>query len=65
MESITIKKTYKEIWLKKFDDYKDTFRRISKKDAIESINNARNRGDLFSDDGKPKIGEYQVWGYYN
>ncbi len=65
MESITIKKTHKEIWMKRFDDYEKSFKRIAKKDAIKSIDNARNRGDLFSDDGRSISGKYQVWGYFN
>ncbi len=65
MESVTIKKTHKKIWMKRFDNYERSFKRIPEEDAIESIKTARGRGDLFSDDGQPEIGKYQIWGYYN
>lgn len=65
MESVTIKKTHKEIWMKKFDDYEESFNRISENEAIESIKSARFKKVLFSDCGEPKKGKYQVWGYWN
>lgn len=63
-ESITIKKTLKNVWMKKYDDYEKSFKRISKKEAFDCINNARERGDMFSD-GNENSTSYEVFGYWN
>lgn len=63
-ESITIKKTEKGVWMKKYDDYEKIFTRISKKEAAECIKNARERGDMFSD-GNENSTSYEVFGYWN
>lgn len=63
-ESITIKKTPKGVWMKKFDDYEKSFSRISKKEAIDCINYARERGDMFSD-GNENSTSYEFFGYWN
>lgn len=41
-----------------------SFTRISKKEAIECINNARERSDMFSD-GNENSTSYEVFGYWN
>ena len=61
-ESITIKKT-KDRFYKRFDDYEDSFHRIPRKEAEQSIESARNKGVMFSDNDISK--EIAVWGYWN
>jgi len=63
-ESITIKKTPKGAWMKKFDDYDKSFTRVSKREALEDIETARNRGDIYSDDVVTD-GSWSMWGYFN
>lgn len=48
--------------MKKFDDFEKSFTRISKKEAIESIKNARKRGDLFYES---KTASMDYYAYYN
>lgn len=64
MESVTIKKTHKGVWMKKFDDYETSFKKISKTEAIDSIKKARERGDMFND-GDENSETYEVFGYWN
>jgi hypothetical protein len=63
-EGVTIKKTAKGFWMIKFDDYEQSFSRTSKEDALERISNARERGDLYSDD-VVRDGSISMWGYFN
>ena len=72
MESITLKRTHKGAWMKRFDNYEEKFTRVSLKEAQESIENARHRGDLFCDapmPGKNPIDfneqEQVCYGYWN
>lgn len=64
MESVTIKKTVKGVWMKKFDDYDKSFTRISREEALTSINEARERGEMFSD-GNENSEQVEVFGYWN
>jgi hypothetical protein len=63
-ESISIKKTYKGVWMKKFDNYETRYFRCSKNDAMETINNARERGDVFCE-GNENSRHTEVWGIWN
>jgi len=63
-ESITIQKTHKGTWMKKFDDYETKFSRCSKKEALETITNARERGDVYSE-GDENSKSWEVWGIWN
>lgn len=65
METITIKRTIKGVWMKRFDDYETSFIRISKKEAIENIETAREKGVIFCDDNENKKGSPLVFGYEN
>jgi len=65
METITIKRTKKGIWLKKFDDYEKSFTKISKKEAINDINLAREQGRIFSDDNENDENNVLIFGYEN
>lgn len=48
-QTITIKKTKKGHFYQKFDDEDDKYQRISKKSAIEKIENAREQGRMLID----------------
>ena len=63
-ESISIQKTNKGVWMKKFDDYENKYTRCSKKDALEIIQNARERGDVYAE-GDENSEYWQVWGIWN
>ena len=65
METVTIKRTTKGVWMKKFDDYETSFTRIPKKEAIESIEAARENGVMFCDDNENKDGLPLTFGYEN
>lgn len=70
METVTIKRTLKGVWMQKFDDYETSFKRISKAYALECIEWAREKGTMFSDDNEneevnEEIGTYLVFGYSN
>jgi hypothetical protein len=52
METITIQRTVKGVWMKRFDDYERKFTRISKSEALKDIANARAKGTMFSDDNE-------------
>lgn len=52
METITIKRTAKGVWMKRFDDYEKSFTRISKQKALEDISNARSKNKMFCDDNE-------------
>jgi len=65
METITIKRTSKGIWMKKFDNYEKSFIRISKKEAVESIENARKKGVMFCDDNENDEKFPLIFGYEN
>lgn len=47
MESITIKKTAKNVWMKKEDDYSNKFYRISESEAKECIELAKEKKVLY------------------
>ena len=64
METVTIKRTVKGVWMKRFDDYDKSFTRISEKDALYSIKNARENNSMFSDDNENSDLPL-VFGYYN
>lgn len=63
-ESITIKKTPDNQWFKRFDDYETRFTRISKKEALADIQQAREQKQLFSDDNE-NSSSYAMFGYWN
>lgn len=65
MENITIKRTVKGVWMKRFDDYEKSFSRISKKEALENIQNARKKGVIFCDDNENKENIPLIFGYEN
>ncbi len=52
METITIKRTSKGYWMKRFDDYERAFKRISKQQALHDITLARSKGKMFADDNE-------------
>ena len=52
METITIKRTTKGTWMKRFDDYEKSFTKISKTEALEDIKNARTNEKMFADDNE-------------
>lgn len=64
-ESVTIKRTPKGVWMRMYDDYETSFSRISEKEALESIENARDRGDLFSEQDGRGTGAISLWAYFN
>lgn len=63
-ESISVQKTHKGVWMKKFDNYEEKYTRVSKKEALETIQNARDKGDVFSE-GDENSKYWQVWGIWN
>jgi hypothetical protein len=63
-ESISIQKTHKGIWMKRFDDYETKYTRCSKREALETINNARAKGDVYSE-GDENSTSWEVWGIWN
>ena len=65
METITIKRTLRGAWLKKFDNYEASFTKISKKEALEDIKKAREMGKMFADDNENKENEILIFGYEN
>lgn len=52
METITIKRTTKGTWMKKFDNYEKSFTKISEKEGLKDIKNAREKGKMFCDDNE-------------
>lgn len=56
-EIVTIRKTERGRWYKKFDDRQTGFKRISEREAIESIQAARGRGEMFYDTDR----EFGFW----
>lgn len=63
-ETITIKKTYKGYFYKKFDDEDNKYQRISKSEAVQSIQCARENEMLITDDNIES--DYQAqWTYWN
>jgi hypothetical protein len=64
MESITIKKTWKNVWMIKFDDYEKSFKRTSEKRALEIIRNARERNEVFAD-ANENSQHTELWGIWN
>ena len=65
MEFITIKKTRKGTWMKMFDDYETSFSRISKKEALEDIANAREKGVMVSDGDENSKDRMELFCYQN
>ncbi len=65
MESITIKKTIKGVWMKRFNDYEKSFSRISKTQALADIANAREKGSLYHDDQDIDTNLPLIFGYWN
>lgn len=65
METITIKRTVKGVWMKRFDDYETSFFRISKKEALDSIINAREKERVFCDDNEKEERLPLIFGYEN
>ena len=61
MESITIKRTSNGVWMKKFDTFETKFTRISKAEAMECIENARRKGDLFFEQNDQYGALYGYW----
>lgn len=64
MESVSIKKTYKGIWMKKYDDFENSFSRISKDEALESIQIARDQKRMICD-GNENSTHTQIFSYWN
>ena len=65
METITIKRTTRGYWYKRFDAYETKFVRISETEALKSLESARLRHDLFLDDKDYNKDMPLVYGYYN
>jgi len=65
METITIKRTTRGYWYKRFDAYETKFVRISETEALKSLESARLRHDLFLDDKDYGKDMPLVYGYYN
>jgi len=65
METITIKRTQKGTWMKRFDDYEISFTKISKKEALKDIKKAREMGKMFADDNENKENEILIFAYEN
>ena len=65
METITIKRTSKGVWMKRFDNYETSFSRISKKEALRNIENARKKGVMFCDDNEKEERFPLIFGYEN
>ena len=65
METITIKRTTRGYWYKRFDAYETNFTRISEAEALESLELARLRHELFLDDKDYGKDMPLVYGYYN
>lgn len=64
MESVTIKKTHKGVWMQKFDDYETSFRKISKSEALELIEKHRADKSMYHD-GDETAETYQLFAYWN
>jgi hypothetical protein len=66
METITLKRTQTGTWMKRFDDYETKFTRITKAEALQSIQTAREKGRMFADDNEnDNSGAPLVFGYEN
>ena len=66
METITIKRTWKNTWMIKFDDYEKSYSRISKKEAIQRILEAREKNTMICDGGDVnKLDSYELFCYKN
>lgn len=65
METITIKRTARGVWMKRFDDYETSFSRISKTKALNDIENARKKGAIFCDDDENNEKLPLIFGYKN
>lgn len=65
METITIKRTVKGAWMKRYDNYETSFKRISKKEALENIKSARKKGKMFCDDNENNEIYPLIFGYEN
>jgi len=65
METITLKRTIKGVWMERFDNYETSFKRISKKEALENIINARTKGTMFCDDNENDERFPLIFGYEN
>jgi hypothetical protein len=66
METITLKRTQAGAWMKRYDDYETKFARITKAEALQSIQTARETGRMFSDDNEnDSSGTPLVFGYQN
>ena len=65
METITIKRTTRGYWYKRFDAYETKFVRISETEALKSLELARLRHDLYLDDKDYGKDMPLVYGYYN
>lgn len=64
-ESVTVYRSFKGYWYKKYDDYDNKYYRISKNVAIHDIRLARNRGELYMDDDISKKDVPLIFAYYN
>lgn len=64
MQTVTIIRSAKGTWMKRFDNYEKSFKKISKKEALESIRIAREKGAMFSDDDEEKD-TFLMFGYEN
>ena len=64
MQTVTIIRSLKGTWMKRFDDYEKSFTKISKEEALESIQNARKKGAMLSDDDENKD-TFLMFGYKN
>jgi hypothetical protein len=66
METITLKRTQAGTWMKRYDDYETKFARITKAEALQSIQTARETGRMFADDNEnDSSGTPLVFGYQN
>jgi len=65
METITIKRTTKGTWMKRFDNYETSFSKISKKEALGDIKNARSQNRMFADDNENNNDLPLIFAYKN
>jgi hypothetical protein len=64
METITLKRTQAGAWMKRYDNYEAKFTRITKAEALQSIQTARETGRMFADDNEnDNSGTPLVFGY--
>ena len=64
-ETVTLKRTQKGYWMQKFDDYEFSYKRISKKEALETIKRTRENKKMYSDYDEKRTDGILIFGYFN